>query len=502
MNKLFKTTNPVSPGRSVFDLSYSKVFTGDMGYLYPVMCDELVPGDKFKIGNECVVRMMPLVAPILHPVNVYVHYFFVPYRLLWDDWETFITGGIDGEDASVLPRCTSAQVGGIGSLWDMFGFPPTILPTGAYPMLFPFNAYNLIWNEFYRDETNQDEVDLDDANLLLRSWEKDYFTSALPFQQRGISPSLPIAGTATAVWDPDYIKDSLTTTNVLYIDDDVPATGYVNGTSVAGTDNFRKFLQQNSIDLSDANTFNIADIRLAFQIQRWLERNARCGVRYTEFLHAHFGTSPRDDRLQRPEYVGGSMMPLVISETLQTSQTTTGTGASPQGNMAGHGIGVTQTFCGTYYAQEFGLIMGLMSIMPKPAYCQGINRQWLRRSKYDFYFPEFMHLSEQAIENAELYVTAVEEDNVDIFGYQGRYDEMRYKPNLIAGLMRTDFAHWHLARIFDSAPELNTTFLECVPDKRIFAVEDEPGFIISFGNLIKAIRPLPITGAPGLIDHV
>ena len=257
-------------------------------------------------------------------------------------------------------------------------------------------------------------------------------------------------------------------------------------------------LDNNAVDLSSAVTFNVADLRLAFQIQKWLERNARAGVRYTEFLGSHFGVHPRDERLQRPEYLGGSKNPVIISEVLQTSSTDT---ESPQGNLAGHGISVGQTFCASYFAEEFGLIMGIMSVMPKPAYQQGLDRQWLRQTRYDFYFPEFANLSEQAIERVELYASAVEAENKTIFGYQGRYDEMRVKRNQVCALMRTDFNYWHMGRIFASAPGLNQTFTDCDATKRIFAAPSEPGLIIDIGNRIRAIRPMPIQSEPGLIDH-
>ena len=210
--------------------------------------------------------------------------------------------------------------------------------------------------------------------------------------------------------------------------------------------------------------------------------------------------SPRDDRLQRPEYIGGSKSPIIFSEVLQTSSTD---GTSPQGNLAGHGLTVSQSYCGKYHATEYGLVIGLMSVMPRTVYSQGINRQWLRRTKYDFYFPEFANLSEQAIENAEICATASSAHNTGIFGYQGRYDEMRTKDNMVCSQMRDTFDYWHLARQFDTGtpPTLNEDFVECIPRKDIFAVPSEPGLIVNFGNIIKAIRPLPIMGEPGLIDH-
>ena len=520
MSGVFQQTAPARPGRSVFNLSYNKKFTCDMGQLIPIMCDEVVPGDVFKIGNQAVVRFQPLIAPIMHEINVFVHYFFVPYRILWKDWETFITGGVDGNDTTaVLPRWTLNATPQVGTLWDYLGF-PLVQPQGRYPLAFPKKAYFSIWNEYYRDETLQAKLDIETLDMISpgaikqRCWEKDYFTSALPWQQRGTAPSLPISGTTQAVFNfgpggigvlpVDYNFNG--TNYPLQANND--ASGNVSGFKItnppgAATNRplyttLNNTILANSVDLSAATTFDVADLRLVFQIQKWMERNARGGARYTEFLRSHFAVSPRDDRLQRPEYIGGSKSPVIISEVLQTSEPTA---SSPQANMAGHGISVNQSFCANYRATEYGLIMGIMSIMPRSAYSQGIDRQWLRQTKYDFYFPEFANLSEQAIERCEIYASNSESENKTLFGYQGRYDELRFKRNQVCGLMRTSLNYWHLGREFASPPLLNSAFVECNPSKRIFAIQDEPGLIVNFGNLIKAIRPMPVQSNPGLLDH-
>lgn len=494
---VFSQVGGLHPRRSVFDLSYEKKLTCDMAQLIPVMCDEVVPGDVFKIGNQAVVRFQPLVAPILHEINMYVHYFFVPYRILWDDWEDFISGGVDGQFADPIPEWQPTLIT-VGSLWDFFGFPVGVDPDGAYPLDFPRRAYNLVYNEYYRDENLQTEVALTNETILNRAWEKDYFTSALPWQQRGTAPALPIAGITSAVWDASDFRSLLPDVNFGYSSTGGDSRGYLN--NATALNNALNHFNSNTVDLSTASTFDIADLRLAFQIQKWMERNARAGVRYTEFLRAHFGVSPRDERLQRPEYIGGSKAPCIISEVLQTSSTDATT---PQGNLAGHGITVSDAYCGKYHAQEFGLIIGIMSIMPRSAYSQGIDKQWLRKTKYDFYFPEFANLSEQAILNAEICATGSESHNLDIFGYQGRYDEMRTKNSQIVSGMRTTFDYWHLGRQFDtgSPPVLNEDFIKCVPRKDVFAVPSEPGLIVNFANIIKAFRPLPYMAVPGLIDH-
>nr|QJB20321.1 MAG: major capsid protein [Microvirus sp.] len=486
----FSNVGALVPERSAFDLSYSKTFTCDMGELIPVMCDEVVPGDVFKIGCESVIRFQPLIAPVLHEINQYVHYFFVPYRILWNDWENFITGGVTGNLTPSIPRWSPTN-NAVGSLWDYLGFPTGIVPTDALPLDFPRIAYNVIFNHYYRDESLVPDVPRTNEAILNRAWEKDYFTSSLLSAQRGTPPALPVSGTSKAVWPISAFVESETGN---------PIGAYPGGVFRSQVDPSltKAAFDNNTVDLSSATPFSISDFRLAFQIQRWLERNNRAGARYTEFLKAHFGVSPRDERLHRPEYIGGTKSPIIVSEVLQTSSTD---GTSPQGHLAGHGISVNADFCGKYHATEYGLIMGIMSVMPRTMYQQGINRQWLRRTKYDFYFREFANLSEQAVERAEIYATAGSTENRTVFGYAGRYDEMRVKNNMVCGDMRQTFAYWHLGRMFSSAPALNETFIKCVPRKDIFAVPSVDGLIVSFGNKIHALRPMPVIAEPGMIDH-
>lgn len=502
---IFANVGSLKPGKSVFDLSYEKKFDCDMGQLIPVMCEECYPGDFFKIANEVVVRFQPLVAPIMHEINLYVHYFFVPYRLLWGaqtredltetgDWQDFITGGLDGNNADTLPRWTSPTTT-VGSLWDYFGFPTGVTPN-LPPLDFPRRAYNLIWNEFYMDTLLQTARTWTDQDIALRNWEKDYFTSARTSTQLGTGPSLPIAGSSSAEWTSGDFANSAAGESLDFYDVD---TSEIRGliTDSDARANALSFFNNNTVDLSVATTFDIADLRLAFQIQRWMERNARSGARYTESLRAHFGLSPRDERLMRPEYIGGSKSPLIISEVLQTESSDAST---PQGTLTGHGIGASMNYAGKYGVKEHGLIMGLMSIMPRTLYQQGINRQWLRETKYDFYWPEFANLSEQAILNEEIYADGTAADE-NVFGYQGRYDELRTKSNMVCGQMRSTFDYWHISRQFSATPTLNSDFIECDPRDDAWAVPSEPQMIVSFGNIVKAFRPLPLRAEPGLIDH-
>ncbi len=547
---VFSSVRGNNVGRSVFNLSHVKRFTADMGQLIPVLFLECVPGDTMKIGCEAVTRFQPMVAPILDSVDMYVHYFFVPTRLLMDkekDWETFLTGGKDGTDESVsLPLYEFHFANGSGtidpknpfstaifagkySLWDYFGLPLASDDT-KYRYIRDYNhvlgfcqrSYNLVWNEYYRDENLADEVAKTNSTVLYRAWKKDYFTSALPWQQRGISPALPISGTlpvnfgstfslvnpTITVGGSDFgIKANSFTTPGNFLAPDSNSTVQGKVSSIKGTP------PSATVNMQNATTFDVAVLREAFQIQRWLELNARAGVRYTEFLKAHFGLSPRDEVLQRPEYLGGTKSSIVVSEVLQTSSTVQPSPdgkekGSPQGNLAGHGLGAMSDFICSYTAKEFGYIIGIASWMPKPSYQQGVNRMFSRRTKYDFYFPEFSHLSEQSVTKGEVYATGDEEHDNAIFGYQSCYAEMKYMPSMNCADMRDTFSYWHLGRKFTSDPSLNAGFLTTNSAysggirKDIFAVPSEPGLIVNFANVVKAIRPMPVYGTPGFIDHV
>nr|WNN13277.1 MAG: major capsid protein [Microvirus sp.] len=530
-----------------------------MGQLIPVYFDECVPGDTRKIGMQCVTRFQPLVAPILDSVDLTVHYFFVPTRLLMDkeeDWNTFLTGGKDGKDNSVtLPPYrlmfsdgrnvdphnpfSNGKPDGKYSLADYFGIPVSS-DTGPIVNSMHINAfsqrcYNLVWNEFYRDENLVDEVSMDNNTILYRAWKKDYFTSALPWQQRGTAPALPLIGTVPV---DNLVGHTFFLGNSTYPVQFQLANGqssHVNvNNSPADADNDFLLYGENrtqsgavtlksisgsfinaetytpSVNLANAGSFDVATIRQAFQVQRWLELNARGGVRYTEFLRSHFGISPKDEVLGRPQYIGGTKSSIVISEVLQTSRTEDDTQTqkgSPLGRLAGHGLGASSDYICTYTSKEFGYIIGIASWMPKPSYQQGVNRIFTRKTKFDFYFPEFAHLSEQAVTNGEVFATGTDKDS-EIFGYQGAYNEMRYTPSFNCADMRDTFSYWHLGRIFQNAPKLNAGFLTTNPAydggirKDIFASQNEPGLLVQFANIVKAIRPLPVYGTPGFVDHV
>lgn len=524
--RIFEQTDVAPTGRSLFDLSHRKLLSCDFGQLIPIMCESVIPGDYWKIGAQLLARFNPMVAPMMHEVNMFVHSFFVPHRLLWPKpnytdptdledgtWEGFVTGGVDGDNADIIPlwNVSGSYTGALHSLWDYFGFPTGIaVPHNSLPHAFPKRAYNLIFNEFYRDETLIDPVDLDQDSVLYRCWEKDYFTSALLGQQRGTAPALPVQVTGSAVFPDSAFSnaDGGAGNRPLSFYHDAnqnPSIAKPIGTILTPywSENAKRFFNNNTLD-AEAVTFDVADLRLVFQVQKFLERNNRSGVRYTEFLGAHFGVHPRDDRLQRPEYIGGIKNPIIVSEVLQTSATDSQ--PTPQGNMAGHGIAVDQSFVGSYKVQEFGIIVSILSIMPRSMYMQGIDRQWSYRTKYDYYFPEFAHLSEQGIENGELFIGTDDAVNHQLFGYQGRYDEHRFKRSMVTSDFRSTFDYWHLARKFSSLPSLNQQFVqmsaaENVELKRVFADQADNGILVSVGNIIQANRPMPAMPLPGFIDH-
>ena len=540
--KPFKNIAGLRPRRSVFNNSYYKVLDANLGEILPIMCDLFLPGDMVKIGAEALVRANPLVAPIMHRIDLKADYWAVPLRLLFpkpdykDDegnslgytldtssFEEFITGGVTGKLEPTQPKWIPTEFEVYThSLWDYLGFPIGIVPPGGINA-YPKRAYNLIYNENFRAQDFEDPVDLDDSNIHLAKWEKDYFTSALPMLQRGTAPSMPLTGIANAQYSftPEqftfvpadgqpypyaslnmYWNEVRTNRKGTFSTFD-PAVPDITASENTIT-NLNNFLNDNQINLENLGTFTAEDIRWIFQIQRHMERSMRAGSRLTEYLQAHWGVSNGDARLQRPEYIGGIRSPVIISEVLQTSDTNNTT---PQGNMAGHAISTTAMRVGSYYCREHTIIIGVMRLMPKPVYQQGINRQWLYETRWDYPTPEFVHLGEQEIFNMELMTTANDEQNKDIFGYQGRYDEHRVKQNMICGRMRStaeyNLDHWHLARYFagSSPPKLNKEFLDVVDDQRYSAVQNEKGWIVTYGNNIRRVAPLPIVGTPGLIDH-
>jgi hypothetical protein len=433
-------------------------------------------------------------------MDVSVHYFFVPNRLTWDNWEKYI---VDANTPNPLPyiNYTDDFTADQKKFLDYMGVPPNT-GTGITQALnaLPLAAYQAIYNEYYRDENLVTEVDytLADGNntgdvvdlvkMRQRAWEHDYFTASLPFAQKGTAVDIPIGSIDSDVavnWNGlNVIRDT-----VAYDTVNAPIfIGNSNGEATVGNPN----LIAKTSDLDIAPT-TINDLRRAFRLQEWLEKNARGGTRYIENILMHFGVRSSDKRLQRPEYITGLKTPVIISEVLNTSATA----EEAQGNMAGHGVAVSTGKYGNYFCEEHGYIIGIMSVMPQPAYQQGIPKTYLKSDPLDFFWPSFAHIGEQPVTNNELYAyTATAEDT---FGYVPRYAEYKYQPSRVAGDFRTVLDYWHLGRIFATQPALNQAFIECDPDQveRIFAVQDgEDNLYCQIMHKIKAVRPMPKFGTP------
>lgn len=510
---LFSQVKMTKPKYSTFDLSHQKKMSLTMGKLVPMYVSETVPGDYFKIRTSQLLRMAPMLAPIMHQVTVYQHFFFVPNRLIYKNWESFITGGEDGYDTSVPPTISTESLAE-GSVGDYMGLPTGVV--GEVSAL-PFAAYGLIYNEYYRDENLIAPGDffLDDGPQTVgsavyklaigkpknRAWQHDYFTSALPWTQKGPEATIPLGTSAPIFYDNDggakvqLIRDRTT---------GVPAGNVDFGSSGVGvTENLLNNVTVNLdpndtlfTDLSAATAATINELRSAFRLQEWLEKNARGGSRYTESILSHFGVRSSDARLQRPEFLGGGSVPIQISEVLQTAPASGG--STPLAEMSGHGISVGQNASIKYRCEEHGFIIGIMSVMPKTAYQQGINKMFLRNDRFDYFWPEFAHLGEQPIENREVY--AAHSDPEGAFGYIPRYSEYKYLNDTVHGALRSSLNFWHLGRIFSSEPALNAEFIECdtVAEglSRIFAVPDDEQLYAIINNQVLATRPMPYYGTP------
>lgn len=563
---IFSNVSGLKPGKTAFNLSHTHIYDCNFGELVPVACLETLPGDVFRLNADVVGRLTSaLKSPILSQMDIVLEAFYCPTRLLMGHdanfetpvgevtWEEFISGGKDGahigNESYPLPRFSNGEytftTSGIGDhLGIQVGVP---IAANDEPLAFPWRAYRWIWNEFYRDENLMDELQVcnylgngtssdktviapaDYDKLLYRCWRKDYFTSALPFQQRGTSPALPISGILPVNFDS---SSSITGKALFYANNVDPNNAkpltvgeyssnpneYWNvitkKVDVLGynLENVKLTLngQSGSVDLANAATFDVNQIRTAFQVQKWLERNARGGVRYTEYLRSHFGVSPSDARLQRPQFIGSSRSPWLVNEVLQTSETNSS--VTPQGNQAGQAINLSRNNLGKFKSYEYGYIIILASVVPKALYQQGIPKYLSRKHNLDFYTPEFAHLSEQPVLNKEIYYKAGG-NNDGIFGFQPIWNEMRFIPSKVTGHMRTgssgySFDYWHFGRNFADTPLLNADFLLIGANQqakqelmRVFAVQDENPFIINCGLSIKALRPMPYLSEPGLIDH-
>lgn len=541
MANIFDSIRLKRPRRNVFNLSYENKLTANAGELVPIMCKPVVPGDKFRVNTEMLVRLAPLVAPMMHRVDVFTHYFFVPNRLLWNQWEDFITKGVDGTEVPAFPKIalradwvnptSAAALLSDGSLWDYLGLPTiggfngiafpdkdpnSVMPPVGYEVsALPFRAYQLIYNEYYRDQNLTQPIDFTlDGGLVTnvtevmslltlrrRAWEKDYFTSALPWVQRGPDVTVPVNNNSGSL---DVVLKDSPHADVYHVPGTTafPKDGALRSISgalvIGGSEPDPAYLEPSNFQVNvDELGVSINDLRTSNALQRWFERNARSGSRYIEQILSHFGVRSSDARLQRPQFLGGGRTPVSVSEVLQTSSTDT---TSPQANMAGHGIsaGVNHGF--KRYFEEHGYIIGIMSIRPRTGYQQGVPKDFRKFDNMDFYFPEFAHLGEQEIKNEELYLQQTPAGNDGVFGYTPRYAEYKYSLNEVHGDFRGNMAFWHLNRIFSESPNLNTTFVECNPSNRVFATAEtsDDKYWIQLYQDVKALRLMPKYGTPML----
>lgn len=527
--------------RSNFNRSHGLKTTFDSGYLVPIYIDEVLPGDTFNLKATLFGRLATPVVPFMDNLYLETFFFFVPNRLLWDNWQKF-NGEQEnpGDSTDFLVPTLAPNTWQVGSLADYFGIPTGVNLSGINAL--PFRAYNLVYNEWFRDENLQDSVPFTKGDgpdpvanykLLRRGKRHDYFTSCLPWPQKGPGVEINLAATATLqgtlsippLHVGGYAPAGLSSTSGNYrlsVSGDTgtrsPQAGAFYPTQVdfassgaspqnsvlTTTEGYGIDMATSGItaNLTNASAITINSLREAFQLQRLYERDARGGTRYTEILRAHFGVVSPDARLQRPEFLGGSSTRININPVQQTSATD---GTTPQGNLAAYGVmgdrvnGFVKSFV------EHGYIIGLCQVRADLTYQQGLNRMWSRQTRFDFYWPALAHLGEQAVLNKEIYAQGNEQDNA-VFGYQERWAEYRYYPSQITGKFRSTDAQsldvWHLAQEFSSLPQLNAEFIQDNPPvSRVVAVPSEPQILLDCFFNLNCVRPMPVYSTPGLVDH-
>lgn len=515
--------------RSSFNRTHGYKTTFNSGFLVPIFTDEVLPGDTFSLKASLLARLATPIVPFMDNLFLETFFFFVPNRLLWDNWQRFNgeqTNPGDSTDYLIPTVNTPAGGWGYSSTADYFGLPTLVGGIKDINALY-FRAYNLIWNEWFRSQDLQDSINVNKGDgpdsptwypLRRRCKRHDYFTSCLPWPQKGPGVELPLGAEAPVRAHQNFTLGqsggSINNTYGAYIASNTAgsvATNWNSYSSNAFNGNPWPIVNGNPAqvaastlyaDLSDATASTINSLRQAFQIQKLLERDARGGTRYTEILRSHFGVVSPDSRLQRPEYLGGSSTPIYINQIAQTSSTD---GTTPQGNLAAYGVtsdhfhGFTKSFV------EHGVIIGLANVRADLTYQQGIDRRFSRQTRFDYYWPAFAHLGEQAVLNKEIYAQGTDADN-EVFGYNERWAEYRYAPSRITGKLRSTDPQsldvWHLSQKFDTLPTLSNQFIaDNPPVKRVVAVQDEPEFIFDAYFRLRCVRPMPLYSVPGLIDH-
>ena len=458
--------------RAKHNLSHYKITAGDFGLLYPFSALEVLPGDTFRASSSALVRLQPLMTPLMHPVHIRIHHWFVPNRLVWDDWEAFITG----RKVVPIPTNDSSE----STVLDYMGVPPGNLAVNGLPV----RAYNLIYNEFYRDQDLAPEAGEDDVVIQRTAWEKDYFTTARTYAQSGelgesativFAQDLPISGIGMTGKDtgvPAKIFQSDKTEATIPAASNPPRTeqtpdGFPNVRVKAGT---------------IAGGVDINEWRRAMAMQRFREHRNRYGSRYADYLR-YLGVRPADGRLDRPEYLGGGRQTIAFSEVLATSEDTVN--SIPLGAQAGHGIAAIRTRPWRRFFAEHGHVISILSIRPKAIYTHATHRSFLRTAAGDYWQKENEALGEQGIWNKEIW----KDGNREMFGFQQRHDDYRSHPSGVTGPMRkTAYNTWHMAREFSAQPTLNPSFIDCNPTKRVFRSQNDPQFYAMVQNRVAARR--------------